>query len=453
MNTIITLLYFILALFILVTIHEYGHFLVARICGVKVLRFSFGFGKVLACWHDKRGTEYVWSIAPFGGYVKMLDESEGEVPDTQKHLSFNNKSVWARIAIVLAGPLFNFIFAFFALWLVLMIGIKSLAPIVEGVEPGSLVEKAGLKPNQEIVMFDEKTISSWRDFQYEFMLRIGSDKPIEITTKSISTGNYDKIFLPLAGWQPSERNPNFLENIGIKPLIPKFPTIVGQVLADSPASRAGVLVDDKVILLNDKPIIDWLYLVDFAKDNPGKNAMLTIERDGKLKQIEINIGQKEADGVVIGYVGLVSKPIEWPKDLLRVHREGAIKAIGTAFGQTIELTNATFALIGKLITGKLSVRNISGPVGIARGAGDSGRSGFAYYLSFLAIVSISLGVLNLLPIPILDGGHLLFYFIEIIRRQPLSNEVRSMGMYVGFVLLISLMVVALGNDLSRLLHT
>jgi len=445
-----TLLYFLLALVLLIVVHEFGHFIVARCCGVKVLRFSFGFGKVLARWHDKRGTEFAWSLFPLGGYVKMLDEAEGDVPEHERHLAFNNKSVWARIAIVLAGPLFNFLFAFVALWLILVIGIKSLAPMIDDVKPGSMASVAGLTPRQEIIALDGKKITSWRDFQYALLPLLGSGKPITITVKSLDDGQQRKVILPLADWQMDSKNPDVLASLGISPFIPTIPPVVGEVVPESPAQAAGLQAGDLITSVDGHAVEDWLFLVDFVKKHPDKRLLLVLKRQAQLSRIVVHTGSTINNGHAEGFIGVRSQRVDWPADWLRLQREGPIDAIGTAFGQTLELTGTTFTLIGRLVMGKLPLQSISGPVGIAQGAGESARSGLPYYLSFLALVSISLGVLNLLPIPMLDGGHLLYYLIEIIRRRPLSDEVKSVGIYIGLVLLIVLMLLGLTNDLTRL---
>ncbi len=445
-----TLLYFTLALLLLITVHEFGHFIVARCCGVKVLRFSFGFGRVLASWYDKRGTEYAWSLFPLGGYVKMLDEAEGEVAVNERHLAFNNKSVWARIAIIVAGPLFNFIFAFAALWLMLVIGIKSLAPMIDAVKPGSIAAHAGLKPNQEIMTLNGKQIASWRDFQYALMPMLGTDEPITLTVKSLRDGQQSKIILPLIAWKLDAKKPDMLASFGITPFVPSIPPVVGEVVAKSPAQAAGLLIADRIVAVEGKPVVDWLELVEFVRQHPDKSISLAIKRKGQVKTVVVRVGRATNDGREEGFLGLRSQRVDWPPDWLRLHREGPIEAISTAFTQTVELSSATFTLFGRLVTGKLSLKSISGPVGIAQGAGESANGGISYYLSFLALVSISLGVLNLLPIPMLDGGQLLYCFIEIVRRRPLSDGAKSAGIYVGLVLLLALMVVGFTNDLSRL---
>lgn len=447
---ILTLLYFILALLLLVIVHEYGHFQVARWCGVKVLRFSFGFGKVLFRWHDKKGTEYAWSLFPFGGYVKMLDETEEAVDENEKHLAFNNKPVLARMAIVLAGPLFNFIFAFVALWLVQVIGMHSLAPMVESVKTNSIAAQAGLTPKQEIIALNDIKINSWRDFQYSMMPLVGSGETVNLTVKSLVNGQINHLTMPLAHWQLDDKKPDPLKSLGIEPFIPTIPPIVGEIVADSPAAQAGLKINDKLVSIDGTPFDDWMFLVDYIHEHPGKKILLGVMRDETVRDVTLIIGSQNNNGKAEGFIGVRSQKVNWPPHWLRLQREDPLSAIGTAFNQTVELTQTTFILMGRLISGKLGLNTISGPVGIAQGAGDSGRSGLVSYLFFLALVSISLGALNLLPIPMLDGGHLLYYIVEIIRRKPLSEEVKSVGLYIGLAFVMVLMFIALTNDISRL---
>lgn len=447
---LLTLLYFLLALLLLVIVHEYGHFQVARWCGVKVLRFSFGFGKVLFRWHDKKGTEYAWSLFPLGGYVKMLDETEEPVDEKEKHLAFNNKPVLARIAIVLAGPLFNFIFAFIALWLVLVIGMHSLAPMVESVKPNSIAAKAGLTAKQEIIALKDTPINSWRDFQYAMMPLIGSDETVDLTVKSLSTGQISHVVLPLAHWKLDDKKPDPINSLGIEPFIPNIPPIVGEIVPDSPAAKAGLEVKDVLVSINGKPFDDWMFLVEYVQDHPGDTILLGVKRNKQIQDIKLIIGSQNDKNKTVGFIGVRSQKVDWPKHWLRLQQQDPLSAMGGAFKQTVELTGTTFVLMGRLVTGKLGLNTISGPVGIAQGAGDSGRGGLVSYLFFLALVSISLGALNLLPIPMLDGGHLLYYMLEIVRGKPLSEGVKSVGLYIGLFLVMALMLIALTNDISRL---
>lgn len=443
-----TYFFFILALLLLITIHEFGHFIVARLCGVKVLRFSFGFGPILAKFNDKRGTEYAFSLIPLGGYVKMLDESEEAVSAEDQDQAFNRKSVWARIAIIIAGPLFNFLFAFFAFWLVLVIGIQSLAPIIETVRPDSIAAKAGLEARQEILALDNKPVNSWRDFQFALMPLFGSGDTIEIQVRNLDGKEAKSLSLPLKDWSLDNKKMDPLASLGIQLFIPSYSTVVGEVVADSPSNKAGLLPGDKIKTMNGKPVSDWIDLVNYVQAHPDSELKLTVDRKGKELQFSMTIGQRDGKG----FIGLQSQPVNWPKSWFRLQRQPPVQALQTAFWQTKELTLSTFALFGRLITGKLGMENLSGPIGIAQGAGNSGRSGIAYYLSFLALVSISLGALNLLPIPMLDGGQLLYCILEVIRGKPLGDGVKSIGMYIGILLLLGLMILSFGNDISRLLN-
>ncbi len=280
---------------------------------------------------------------------------------------------------------------------------------------------------------------------------LGSDEKISISVKSLVNNEKKTFILPLANWTLDAKRPDPLGSLGITPFIPTIPPIVGEVLDESPAKAAGLQQGDVIKTVDGNPLEDWLSLVDYVKQHPGASLLLSIARQGHVENVKLQIGTKVNDGQKEGFLGVRSQKVDWPPQWLRVQRQGPVKAVGTAFAQTIDLTSATFSLIGRFITGKLALQSISGPVGIAQGAGESARNGFTYYLSFLALVSISLGVLNLLPIPMLDGGHLLYCLVEIVRRRPLSEEVRSAGIYVGLLFMMALMILALSNDISRLL--
>ena len=445
-----TLLYFLLAILLLVTVHEYGHFIVARWCGVKVLRFSIGFGTVLTSWHDKHGTEYALSLIPLGGYVKMLDESVDKVPKKDRHLAFNNQSLGVRTAIVVAGPLFNFIFAFVALWLVSVIGIKSLAPIIESVRPESIASRSGLVAKQEIIAFDDKKIASWHDFQYAIMPYLGTNQSVSMTVQSLANHQKKTVQLPFTDLKLDDKKPDLLESIGIVPFIPSIPPIIGEVVQNSPASLAKIHAGDVILFADKTPIHDWLDLVDYVKVRPNQPVLLVFNRQDIEHSVSVHVASQMEQGHALGFLGIRSQKPDWPADWLRLQRETPVRAIGVAFNQVAQLTGTTFILMGRLVSGQLPLHSLSGPVGIAKGAGASGRNGFTYYLSFLALVSISLGVLNILPIPLLDGGHLFYYLIELIRRRPLSETQQYIGNCLGLVFLGALMIIALSNDLFRL---
>lgn len=448
-----TLLYFAFALLLLVGVHEYGHFLVARLCGIKVLRFSFGFGKVLARCHDRKGTEYTWALIPLGGYVKMLDETESPVPVQERHMAFNNKSVWVRIAVVLAGPVFNFLFAFLALWLMLVIGNKSLIPVINTVVPHSIAAQAGLSEQQEIVSLNNQPMHNWREVIYALAGLSGSNQPVVLTTKPLAkhTPTQSHI-LELASVDWDDKKPDILAKIGIIPFVPTIPAIIGEVVPDSPASKAGLQVGDTIISVSGKKLRTWSALVEIVSSHPDQEVLVKVVRHGEKHVITVHLEHLNQNKKITGYLGVHSQnPQPFFEPWLRIQRETVVSAIPISFEKTMDLIGSTTVMLGKLLMGQLSWHNISGPVGIAQTAGESAKRGVSEYLFFLALISISLGVLNLLPIPMLDGGHLLYYVLEIILRRPVSQRIKAMAGYVGMLLLSVLMIIALQNDLSRLI--
>ena len=438
--------YFILTLLLLILVHESGHFLVARWCGVKVLRFSFGFGKVLARWRDKRGTEFTWSVLPLGGYVKFLDENEGPVAHAERQHAFNRQPRWARVAIVLAGPLFNFLFAFLLLWLVAVIGIKSFAPRVESVTPGSVAALAHLGRMQEIIALDGKKISNWRDVHYTMLQLLGSTREVPITVKALDDGTISTHSLPLAHWKFDSKRSDLLESLGIEPLFPKFPVLVGLMSPKSPAQIAGFALGDEITAVDQHPISDWRTLAEYVRTRPGAKMTVNIQRQGKPHTLVVHVGRNDRDKT--GFLGIGARPPEIPAEWLRVERSGPWDAIGQAWQQTISFTSTTATLIVRTIFGQLPLENLSGPIGIAKAAGESAQIGAVYYQIFIALLSISIGVLNLLPVPLLDGGHLLYEMVEMIIGRSLSKEWKTRGVFLGIILVILLTLIALYNDLT-----
>lgn len=449
---VLTLFYFILAIFILVTVHEYGHFLVARLCGVKVLRFSFGFGKILWQKKDKYQTDFVLSAVPLGGYVKMLDENEGQVSDADKPYAFNNQTLIKRFSIVIAGPLFNFLFAWFAFWLALMIGKYSLAPIIENVKPRSIVSQAGLTKDQEIIALNHKDIHSWQEFQYQLIPLLGQTKAVPITVKSLHTKKIQSFRISLTQWPGNKAN-DTLDALGIIPFIPKTPPIIGEVIPGSVAQKAGFHIGDIITAVDTiASVDDWLIIVNYVKKHPNTPMQFEIKRHSKPMTISLVSSSQGSIGNKEGYIGLRSQKVEWPNDIVRYERQSPFEAAITATHQTYSLSLATFKMIGVLVSGTLGLENLSGPIGIAQGAGASGRMGITAYLTFMAFISISLGVLNLLPIPMLDGGHIFYFLIELITRKSPSERLKNVGAFIGLSTIILLMMVAIYNDFSRLLH-
>ncbi|PJD90583.1 MAG: RIP metalloprotease RseP [Legionella sp.] len=443
---LLSVMYFIVTLLLLILVHESGHFLMARWCGVKVLRFSFGFGKVLAVWRDTRGTEYAWSLLPFGGYVKLLDENEGPVPSAESHKALNRQPMMVRIAIILAGPLFNFLFAFLLLWLVAVIGIQSFAPRIADVIPGSIAAHAQLGKSQEIIALDDKKIDNWRDVHYALMPFLGSSREIPITLKSLNDHTISTHQLALKDWILDSHHPELLESLGIVPLFPKMPLIIDNVVADSPAQLAGLQAGDEIVAVDKHLIADGLNIVEYVASRAGQTVSLDIVRQKKNLVLLAHLTQ--ADNHKSGFLGIGARSPEIPPDWLRLERSGPIDAIAQAFRQTVSFTSMTCVMIGRTLMGHLSLDHVSGPVGIAKAAGASAHIGLVYYLFFIALLSISLGVLNLLPIPMLDGGHLMYNLIELIIRRPLSADFKAKGAFVGMGCIIVLTVIALVNDLT-----
>lgn len=446
------LFYFILALFFIVIVHEYGHFIVARFFKVKVLRFSFGFGPVLWKKLGKKGTEYRLSLLPLGGYVEMLDERQAEVAPKDQPFAFNRQSVWVRIAIVLAGPLFNFLFAILAFSLILMIGGYEPLPVIDKVIPDSIFAKANIEGKQILISLNEKKIESWRDFSEAILPLLGKEKPLQLQSRDFQTGENKHWTLSLASWQfPADRKASLLDSLGIVPWIPPLPMVIDKVYPSSPAAAAGLQQGDKVIALNEQKITRRKDFVAAIKKLPAQEIQLRIERAGEMKTLSLRTrSQYKASKQAEGYLGILFSQNLAGSEGWSFHRENAFQAIKSAFFNTLESIKTLFVLLGHLLQGKASTDLVSGPIGIAQLAGESASLGVGSYLSFLAFISISIGFLNLLPIPLLDGGHLFYYLIEIIKRRPVSEQAQKWGMFFGLVILGFLMIIGMSNDLSNL---
>jgi regulator of sigma E protease len=449
MHIIETILSLVLTLGILVTIHEYGHFWVARRFGVKVLRFSVGFGKPLWSWYDRHGTEFAVAAIPLGGYVKMLDAREGPVPPELSDQAFTAKSPYQRIAIAAAGPAANFIFAIAAYWLLAVVGVTTVAPVVGSVTPGSVAERVGLAPGMELKEVDGHGVSSWRSVNMRLLERAGEHGTVTFAV----TGGQGQGLLQgeLGGWNLSTDTPNPLSEFGIVPDRPAIPPVLGTISADGRASAAGLQPGDRIISVDGEPIENWFGLVEHIQQSPEQSLVLRFEREGSERELNIVPAAKTADGgEIIGLIGAGVQVPEWPESSLREISYGPLAAFPIAVEETWADTRLTLVAIKKMLTGLLSPSNLSGPITIARVAEASVSSGFEDFVRFLAYLSVSLGVLNLLPVPVLDGGHILYYTIEAIRRKPVSEQVQAVGLRIGMALILTLMVFALYNDLMRL---
>ena len=441
---------FVIALGILVTVHEYGHFWVARKNGVKVERFSVGFGRAIWRKTGKDGTEYVLAMIPLGGYVKMLDERVDDVQPQDKDKTFNAKSVYQRIAIVGAGPMANFAFALFAFYLMFLIGVPSVKPIVGDVAPNSIASQAKLLKSSEIVSISGVTTRDWQEVNLALIGEIGN-KAIEVKTKQTDSQYITTLLLDTSDWQFSPDKISALTSLGITPFRPKVHNELAVVAKDSPASIGGLLPGDKLIAVGETKTSDWLSFSKEIKLFPAQEVLITINRDGQVLTLPVTPKRIEQSGKSVGYIGVAPKADEWPKSLLIDRSYGPIDAIKESAQRTWNLTTLTFSMIGKLITGDVSVKNLSGPIGIAQGAGSSAGHGFVYFLGFLALISINLGIINLLPLPVLDGGHLLYYLIELFTGKEVPEKVQEAGFKFGALALLMLMAIGLFNDFSRVL--
>ena len=440
---------FILALGILVAIHEYGHFWVARKMGVKVLRFSIGFGKPLLKWHDKYNTEYVIAAIPLGGYVKMLDERVDDVPANQRHLSFNAKSVQARIAIVAAGPMANFLFAIFALAVMYMVGVQSVKPVIGSITEGSRAEQAGIMPSQHIIKIGDDDITTWQDATFALMSNLGEES-VEVIVRDKNLQPRVKT-LNIEGWKLDQQDVPPLSSLGIVPFRPQATLTIAAVTKDSAAEHANLQVNDTILAVNGETISNWQQLVNLITQSANKSLQFSVKRQDTIKAITVTPkGRIDNNGIEQGFLGVAPVVQQWPDGYVEIRHYGPLDSIVRGTKETWRLITLSFDMIGNLITGQVSVKNLSGPVGIAVGAGTSVSYGLVAFLSFLALISVNLGVFNLLPLPVLDGGHLMYYIIELFRKKPVSEKTQEFGFKVGALLLIFLTCFALFNDVSRL---
>jgi len=449
---LINILSFILAIAILVAVHEWGHYIVARMAGVKVLRFSIGFGRPL--WVRKYGpdqTEFCISAIPIGGYVKLLDERDCAVTLAEQGRAFNRQSIPVKTAVLLAGPLLNFLFAVGAYWCMYMVGIPGLKPVIGVVEPETIAARAGVRAGDEIGAVGGRAVATWEGAVLEILGQLLDDGDIELQVIG-RDGSERSVVMRAAGRQSELTEPGQLfVGLGISPWSPVVPAIIDELTPGGPAERAGLLAGDEVIAADSEPISSWTEWVQFIRARPEQTMTATIVRGGREQRLEIRVGVVEENGTIIGRIGASVRIADDLMQGMRAEqRYGFFAALPVAVAKTWDMMTLTVRMVASMVTGGVSIKNISGPINIAQFAGQSVSIGPVAFLGFLAIVSISLGILNLLPIPMLDGGQIAYQLVEALKGSPLSERAQIIGQQMGILLLLLLMSFAFYNDLTRI---
>ena len=450
MDLLQTVFYFFVALGLVVTIHEFGHFWVARRCGVKVERFSIGFGKALLTWRDKHNTEFVFALLPLGGYVKMVDEREGNVDPADLPHSFNRKTVWQRMAVVVAGPVANFLLAIAFFAIIFSGGERGLAPVVGEVEEGSVASLSGFEPGMEILAVNGVATNTWTSVSRQLLDFIGTTGDIPFTVRYQDSNLKYDLNLPVDRWLRDDDQPVPLRDLGVSPPFELSSLSLASVFEDGAGYAAGLQKDDQLLSIDGQPITSINRFVERISRSIDQAVVLQVQRGSEQLSVEVRPQVVNRDGQSVGQLGVqLASRGQYPPELIRTTQYSPAGALARGVKETFDTSVFIVKSIGKLLVGDLSAKNLSGPITIAQVAGDSGKSGVDNFIRFVAMFSIMLGIMNLLPVPVLDGGHLMYYVIEVIKGSPVSDRIQIMGYKVGLALVMSLMVVATYNDIAR----
>lgn len=451
MELLHTVVMFLVVLLVLVSIHEWGHFYIARRCGVKVQRFSVGFGKPFWRIYDKHGTEFAIAPIPLGGYVKMLDETDANIPEQDKNKTFESRKTWQQIAILFAGPAANYILAAILFWVLALQPATMPSPVIGSVEPSSPAAFAGVERGQQIVAVDGHAVVSHADVYEQLMHRLGETGSIMLTVQYPDNGalRYD-MELVVDDWMKGVEAPNPMKGLGLTFFRPTIPAVVGEVTKGSPAMKGGLETGDEIVAVDDIEVKDWEQWSQYVRERPNQVVQFKVRRGEAFLTLDITPELIEDGGQTFGRVGVLNAPVSWPEEMLIQRELGPIAAVYQALADTWSNSVMVFISIKKLLLGEISVKNLSGPIGIAKVAGDSARAGLQYYIHFMAVLSVYLGVFNLLPIPILDGGRIVFCLAEGIKGRPVSDRTKMVSMQLGLMFLGVLMVMAFYYDIMRL---
>lgn len=441
---------FVVALGILVAIHEFGHFWVARRCGVKVERFSIGFGKALWTKKGRDGTEYALCLIPLGGYVKMLDSRVDEIDDAEQPFAFDHQPLWQRAAIVAAGPIFNFLFAIVAYWFVFIIGTPAVKPVIGEVVPNSIVAEAGLQPNMELKAVSGVQTADWESVNMALISHIGESRMTLTVAPADGLAAEKTIALDLTGWNFDPEHESAMGALGFKPFMSAISLTLQQVTPEGAAAKAGLVAGDTLVSVDGKPLTQWQQVVTLIQNHPNTPLDVEVERDSQRLAFTLIPDSQVVQDRTIGFAGIVPKVAPWPAHYRFELQYGVVESIGKAVEKTGQVISLTASMLEKLVVGDVGLNNLSGPISIAKGAGATADYGLVYFLGFLALISVNLGIINLVPLPMLDGGHLLFFAVEAVMRRPVPEKVQEMGFKIGGAIIFSLMAVAIFNDFTRL---